>query len=213
MNACRPDRGTRRRQVLGQFAAWAAWPVARGSLAGTGIGTAWAGAPAASPSLPAEVNAAGGLRPLGGLRFRYWGFHVYDAQLYVGTAFDAARAPAQRLALSLTYARAFRALDIVDRSLQEIDRQAPPDAGQSPRWRALLSAVLVDVQAGDRLTGIHDPGRQVCARFFHNGRPTGELNDGVLAERFFGIWLSPLSSQPAMRRTLLGLDGHAGLAP
>lgn len=210
MNAGRPDRGTRRRQVLAQFVAWAAWPVARSSLAGPGV--AGAGAQAALPSLPAEVTAAGGLRPLGGLRFRYWGFHVYDAQLYGGAAFDAARAPAQRLALSLTYARDFRALDIIGRSLQEIDRQAPTGAERGPRWGALLTSVLVDVQAGDRLTGIHDPGRQPCASFFHNGRPTGELSDDVLAERFFGIWLSPRTSQPAMRRALLGLDGRAGPA-
>ncbi len=216
MNASRPARDACRRQALGRLAAWLAW-----AALGTGLPAAPARAAravassSAAPALPPEVDAAGGLRLLGAQRFRYWGWHVYDAQLYTGAGFDAARPLTQRLALSLTYARAFRASDIAERSLQEMGHQAPLDEAQQRRWKASLQQVLVDVAPGDRLTGIHEPARQARASFFHNGRPTGDLNDAMLAERFFGIWLSPQTSQPAMRRMLLGLgqdDNAMGVA-
>jgi hypothetical protein len=42
-------------------------------------------------------------------------------------------------------------------------------------------------------------------RFFHNGRQTAQLRDAEYARLFFGIWLAPQTSAPAMRTALLGL--------
>ena len=61
-----------------------------------------------------------------------------------------------------------------------------------------------DVKAGDRLTGLHLPGQGV--RFWHNDRLLGEVPDAQFAQRFFGIWLAPSTSEADMRLALLGLD-------
>jgi hypothetical protein len=58
------------------------------------------------------------------------------------------------------------------------------------------------VHAGDRITGVHRPGE--AAVFFVNGRGVGEVRDARFAQLFFGIWLSPRTSQPALRASLLG---------
>ena len=42
------------------------------------------------------------------------------------------------------------------------------------------------------------------ARFFFNGRASGELAEAEFARLFFGIWLSPRTSEPALREQLLG---------
>jgi hypothetical protein len=42
-------------------------------------------------------------------------------------------------------------------------------------------------------------------RFFVNAKATGEMRDAELARLFFGIWLSPNTSEPQLRQTLLGL--------
>jgi hypothetical protein len=42
-------------------------------------------------------------------------------------------------------------------------------------------------------------------RFFHNSRPTAQIRDAEYARLFFGIWLAPQTSAPAMRTALLGL--------
>ena len=62
------------------------------------------------------------------------------------------------------------------------------------------------MRAGDRITGVHLPGEG--ARFFVNGRLQGELRDADFARLFFGIWLSPRTSEPALREALLGLGSR-----
>ena len=64
-----------------------------------------------------------------------------------------------------------------------------------------------DVAEGDRISGVHKPGQ--AARFHVNGRYAGELADGEFARLFFGVWLSPQTSEPALRDALLGRAGSA----
>jgi hypothetical protein len=45
------------------------------------------------------------------------------------------------------------------------------------------------------------------ARFWLNGQPRGELRDAEFTRLFFGIWLSPRTSQPRLREALLGSRG------
>ena len=59
------------------------------------------------------------------------------------------------------------------------------------------------MKAGDRITGVYKPGEGM--RFFFNARPAGEIRDAEFARLFVGIWLSPRTSEPSLRRALLGL--------
>ncbi len=65
-----------------------------------------------------------------------------------------------------------------------------------------MKRLFPDVHAGDRITGVHRPGEG--AAFFVNGRAVGEVRDSRFAQLFFGIWLSPRTSQPSLRAALLG---------
>jgi hypothetical protein len=69
-----------------------------------------------------------------------------------------------------------------------------------------MARLFPDVQKGDRITGLHQPGQ--AARFYLNGRLLGDISDPAFSRRFFGIWLSPQTSQPRMREQLLGLAGR-----
>jgi hypothetical protein len=60
-----------------------------------------------------------------------------------------------------------------------------------------------DVKEGDRLTGQNLPG--VGLKLYVNGVLRTESTDVELARVFFGIWLSPRTSEPALREALLGL--------
>lgn len=145
-------------------------------------------------------------REQGRHRFRYWGFDVYEAQLRVGPGFDPQAWEQHPLALSLTYARSFKGADIARRSIDEISRQGPLADDVRQRWLAQLSALFPDVSPGDTLVGAYRPqhGLQLWRRTpaWQNG---GEVGDLDLARRFFGIWLSPQTSEPAMRSALLRL--------
>lgn len=138
---------------------------------------------------------------VGTTRLRVWGFEVYDAALWAAPGFRPAAYASQPFALELRYLRDFTRADIARRSIDEMRRSAAIDEAKSQRWQEALRAAFPDVKTGDRITGIHRPG---SASFFTNGQPTGEIRDGDFAALFFGIWLSPKTSEPAMRQALLG---------
>jgi hypothetical protein len=156
---------------------------------------AQAQAPTAVAVLPASVLA-------GQAKMTVWGFDVYQAALWVEPGFVGTAYAQGSFALELTYLRDFTAADIAQRSLAEMRRQANLAPQDVQRWEGRLRALLPDVKAGDRITGVHQPGRG--AAFWGNGRLLGELADPEFARLFFGIWLAPQTSEPALRRALLG---------
>ena len=163
--------------------------------------------PAVAPNsslaaLPAEVAAElPGAQWTGSARLRFFGFDVYDAQLWVAPGFKAAQFARHGLALELSYLRALSGRDIAERSLKEMRRAGELTDAQSQRWLSALQDAIPDVKAGDRLTGLHSPAMGV--RFWHNGQPRPAVRDPEFSRLFFGIWLSDATSEPQMRRGLL----------
>ena len=171
--------------------------------------------PALAQALPAAQAAEQPpATPLSGVRLagqgvlRFLGFEIYRARLWVPPGFDAGNYGAQPLALELTYHRDFSADAIAKRSLEEMRRVGSFTAEQATRWQQALQAALPDVKAGDRLLGIHQPG--VGATFKMGGRVVGEVPDAEFSRLFFGIWLSPQTSEPALRQQLIASTRPAG---
>lgn len=166
---------------------------------------------------PQALPAAGpGATPteqplLGSARLRYWGFDVYDISLFAPAGFDMRRYEELPFSLELRYLRSFKGADIAERSIEEMQAQAPIDPAQARRWLDAMSAVFPDVQRGDRITGAHVPGRG--ARFHLNGQRLGDIADDAFSRRFFGIWLSPATSQPRLREALIQSMGGPPRAP
>lgn len=157
----------------------------------------------AHANTPAEAAEAAlsGKALRGQSLFRYWGFEVYVATLYTTPTFRAEGFEQQRLALELQYRRAFKGADIAQRSIDEMQDIAPLTPAQATDWKATMERLFPDVAPGDRLMGVHLPGRG--AHFYFNGRLRGVVDDPLFAERFFGIWLSPRTSQPRLREALI----------
>jgi hypothetical protein len=157
---------------------------------------------ASATSLPAELRPALPTAALAGqAKMSFWGFDVYQASLWVAPGFSARAYADHGFALELVYLRNFSGADIAKRSLTEMARQAPIRGDQGQRWGDQMRALFPDVKSGDRLTGIHLPG--LGARFLFNGRIVGEIPDSEFARLFFGIWLSPQTSEPGLRQALL----------
>ncbi len=134
-------------------------------------------------------------------RLTVWGFQVYDARLWAQPDFRPVNFDRAPLALELSYLRAFKAQEIAERSIEEIRRSKPVSDAQASRWIADLLRVIPNVRRGDRVIGVHQPG--VGAAFWVNGKNTGEVQDAEFAKLFFGIWLSPDTSEPKLRDSLL----------
>lgn len=107
-------------------------------------------------------------------------------------------------ALTIRYNMSFSSEEIVERTLSEMKKVAPGLSDrQLAQFAAPLARVLPAVKSGDRISALHIPGRPV--QFFLNGQGTGQMEAEEFAGAFFGIWLSPRSSEPGIREDLLRL--------
>jgi len=161
----------------------------------------------AGTPLPPEVAAElPGAAALGSARLRFFGLNVYDSRLYVPHGFQPVSYAQSPFALELSYLRSLRGKLIAERSLKEMIRVNPPPPEVQTRWLGDMEKAFPDVDAGDRITGIHKPGSG--ARFWFNSQLRATIADPEFSARFFGIWLSEATSEPDLRRELLkGLSG------
>jgi hypothetical protein len=143
---------------------------------------------------PELVTALPQSRLVGKGRLTFWGFQVYDARLWALPDFKPDNLSTQPFALELAYLRGFDNQDVAERSITEMRRSAAISEAQAKTWIDEMMRVLPDVKAGDRVMGIHRP---------VNGKPSGEIRDAEFARLFFGIWLSPKTSEPKLRSALL----------
>ena len=131
------------------------------------------------------------------LKYLFW--DVYRAELFAPPAGWRADAP---FALSLNYLRDLDGADIADRTISEMRDQGFSDEDTLSDWQGRLRAIFPDVSDGTRLTGIRDSRGGTV--FYRNGAKIGEIRDPAFTRRFFDIWLGDKTSEPALRRALLG---------
>jgi hypothetical protein len=157
---------------------------------------------AATLQIPATRSEL--LQQVGSGRLRWFGFHVYDASTWAAQAtlpVDGSISPP--FALQLVYARAISARDLVQATATAWDDLDLLD-DRAKQWLPLLAQFWPDVKAGDCLVLLVDQQQQV--QFFYNGKLLGIFGDIDFARRFAAIWLHPDSSEPALRRQLLGSE-------
>lgn len=192
----------RRRQALAWGAACALAPSLIAMSNAIHAMTPTAASPA--PDLPAELRSTlPSVRLVGKGVLRFFGLRVYEARLWAAPGFPSEDYPRHPFALELVYDRKLEGAAIAERSIAEMRRVGSFTEAQSRQWLELMKQAFPDVQAQDRLLGLNDGQGEV--RFFHNSRQTAQIRDAEYARLFFGIWLAPQTSAPAMRNALLGL--------
>jgi hypothetical protein len=159
--------------------------------------------PAQAVSVPAPVgNEIGNARLAGQGSYRWFGFKIYDAQLWVGERGYRPHAPeSAKFALSLTYARALYGKHIARTSIDEISKLGYGTSEQKVAWLRQMEALFPDVHEGTQISGVYLP--EHGARFYMNGKLLGEIADTEFARAFFAIWLDPRTSAPSLRDSLL----------
>ncbi len=142
-------------------------------------------------------------RQFGQARLTVYGFNIYDVKLWASDGFAVANYAAEPFALELRYLRSFKGAMIAERSLIEMRRLGAISDEKAARWLDNMKKTFPDVKKGDELIGFHKP--DGTASFTLNGKTIGEVRDEEFTRLFFGIWLSPNTSEPKMRKQLLGL--------
>lgn len=138
--------------------------------------------------------------PLGQGTLRRLFLTIYNATLWT----DAKEWSMQRpFALSMKYHFNVESGELVDSTVDELQQLHVPD-NTLKLYKVQLEKIYPDIQEGDTLTALYLPEKGI--RFFHNDRFTGAISDDAFANAFFMIWLSPETSEPSLRRALLGID-------
>lgn len=157
--------------------------------------------------LPLSANAASpweqsvpSVQTVGKGQFHYLFMHIYDAELFAPNGTFSADAP---FALKLTYHRAFDGEDIADESIRQMRKQGLKDEAALSRWQAEMRKAFPNVQKGESLTGIR--AQNGSAIFYKNDALVATIDDPAFTDAFFNIWLSPKTTEPALRKKLLGI--------
>ncbi|GAC1029290.1 chalcone isomerase family protein [Pseudomonas sp. No.21] len=135
--------------------------------------------------------------------FTWFGLRVYQARLWSPVAPVDWKQP---FALELIYSRELSRDTLVQASLDEMRRLggASVDEQRLAAWDGEMRRAFVDIQPGQRITGLYQPGRG--SRFYVDGAFRHAIADTDFAQAFFAIWLDARTRNPELRRELLGLN-------
>ena len=160
-----------------------------------------AGAVPALAAPPEIANVIKSDKPFGEGHMNFLFIKAYNARLWMDTPSWSMDAPC---AMEITYGMGFDTDDLVERTIKEM-KNVDPGLGDADiaRLTPELNKVYPPVKSGDRLVALYVPGKPVM--FSHNGQPTGNIAGEGFARDFFGIWLSPNTSAPGLRKDLLKL--------
>jgi len=174
----------------------------RRAAAAFALGIALALPASASDALPPHVTRyVADARLAGSGRLTWYGFHVYDADLYAQRALDLRDPTAQPFVLELRYARRLKGEAIAEASRDEMARLGFGSPAQRAAWFGTMVQLFPDLSSGQRLAGVNLPGQGV--RFYFDGRFVGAIDDVAFARAFFAIWLDERTQAPALREALL----------
>ena len=158
---------------------------------------------ASGPALAAPAEIASVIHaatPYGSGKYAVLFITAYDTELWTDAPGWSMNAP---FALTLRYHIGFSSDYLLNRTLREMKGVDPKlSDADIERYRKAM-AFFAPASSGDEMTMLYQPGEPV--RFFKNGAPTGEVNEPGFAQDFFGVWLSPATSEPDLRKSLLNL--------
>ncbi len=136
---------------------------------------------------------------------RFFGLKVYDIRLWTQQrARTADELSQQQFALELVYDLALKGRDIAERSVKEMRAQGWRDEAKLKRWGDDMARIFPDIRQGDTLIGVSVPGKE--ARFYARDKLIAVIVDPEFSRAFFDIWLSTKTSEPGLRKKLLGAD-------
>ena len=137
---------------------------------------------------------------LGEARLKFLFLKIYDATLSASNGEWNKDTP---FALSLTYLRDFEGEEIASRSVDEMRDIGYTDEVVLAKWYEQMRQAFPNVKEGENITGVVD--KKQHTHFYHQGKLVASIDDTLFAQSFFDIWLSEKTSEPKMRKQLLGI--------
>jgi hypothetical protein len=131
---------------------------------------------------------------------------IYDARLLNGSGRFIEVGVDGPMALEITYRRSIprdRLVKTTEREWNRLERELGlPERATVEGWLQQLTGIWPDVEPGDRILAISEPG--AATRFYGNAGFLGAIEDPAFGAAFLGIWLHPKTRAADLRAALIG---------
>lgn len=146
-----------------------------------------------SPSLSAQ------LKPVGQGVMSWLFIDIYQISLYSQSGdYQPLHYPQ---ALTIHYHKSIDQQRLIDATMEQWQQQNL-DATLYQPWLSRLQRIWPNIENGDRLTlYVSKSGK---SDFYHNQLLLGSIDNPAFSEAFLGIWLAKNTSQPSLRKQLIG---------
>ncbi|WP_462159961.1 chalcone isomerase family protein [Pseudoalteromonas sp. GB56] len=132
----------------------------------------------------------------GVMTYMFW--DVYEAKLFTPSGeYQFGQHP---MRLTLTYLRDFKAKDIVKATKDQWRHLGKPEHVQA--YGPVIEDLWPDIRKGDSLS--YETTALGIGAFYFNGELLTEIEDSQFSDAFTAIWLSPDTSEPKLRKKLIG---------
>ena len=148
---------------------------------------------------PAYSDVTAQLKTVGTAKLSWFMMDVYKASLHTEDGVYTDKQYPQ--ALKIRYQRDFNKEVLVEATAKEWQKM-PISRQQYKPWLKQLSTLWPDVKRGDSITFLVAENGQ--GSFYHNNRLLGQVDNMEMSEAFLAIWLAQNTSQPRLRRQLIG---------
>lgn len=150
-----------------------------------------------------QISTQVKLKKVGMAEFSYLFWDVYDSYLFNHSGKIDSNYPWYEqapLALEIRYKRDIDAQDLIDNTVEQWEHLGLKK-DQYQEYLPWLKKVWPDLKEGDRLALFVQDGHSV---FFYNKEEIARQSDPYFSRIFLDIWLSADTSEPKLRKRLLG---------
>ena len=137
-------------------------------------------------------------------KLSFFGIKLYRASLFSGSLFNPEFPFKINFALEIEYAKKFSKEKIANISRKEMLKLNIYKEKDLLLWHKWMLEKFPDISKNDTLTGIFSP--NFGLKIFHNNKLIASNSNVEFAKAFFSIWLNKNTSEPTLRRKLLGLS-------
>lgn len=139
------------------------------------------------------------LKPVGQGIMRWLFMDIYQISLYTQTGEYKPKHYPQ--VLSIHYQRSIEQQSLIDATSEQWQQQKLSANLYQP-WLDKLQVIWPDINNGDRLTlYVSEDGK---SDFYHNQQLLGSIDSANFSEAFLGIWLAKNTTEPSLRKQLIG---------
>ncbi|WP_181902193.1 chalcone isomerase family protein [Thalassotalea euphylliae] len=154
--------------------------------------------PSTTDNVPAELNnVKNQLMLVGKAKFSVLFWDIYDSALFSASGDYQAQ---NAYLFEITYLREISKADLIERTVEQWQHIGVPENAYAP-YLEQLEQLWPNINKGDQLAMWFNG---TSTAFYFNQKLQGQIDSPEFSEMFVNIWLSPQTSQPKLRKKLLG---------